>query len=257
VAERSNAGIAHALLEGLARVATAPAVAIGMFAAVRLLELNGTEDWMILGLGARRTILSLMFWSFAYGGVLDRYARNRPTRGYGFFGACGRHVMPLARLSLLPLAVAYAVARFDPGFLISTIVILAVNIVMQFARIRLVVEDRRSAIGSLAAGARFALRNPGAVAILWIAFGLLHIAQGAAYQALSPRFAAGAPATRVVDEASAALAVCLQVLFPYAAATVLFQSRLAHARYTAAPPAVWPESAAAEAIANAEPGIAR
>jgi len=36
----------------------------------------------------------------------------------------------------------------------------------------------------------------------------------------------------------------------------LFQSRLAHAGYTAAPPAVWPESASAEAIANAAPTIA-
>jgi hypothetical protein len=35
-----------------------------------------------------------------------------------------------------------------------------------------------------------------------------------------------------------------------ASATVFFQSRLAHAGYTAAPPLQWPESPAAEAIAN-------
>jgi hypothetical protein len=35
-----------------------------------------------------------------------------------------------------------------------------------------------------------------------------------------------------------------------AAAVSLFQSRLAHAHYTAAPEPVWPDSPAAEAIAN-------
>jgi hypothetical protein len=42
-------------------------------------------------------------------------------------------------------------------------------------------------------------------------------------------------------------------LAAYASATVLFQSRLAHAEYTAAPPLVWPDSPAAEAIVNAAP----
>ena len=41
------------------------------------------------------------------------------------------------------------------------------------------------------------------------------------------------------------------VLLPlYASAIALFQSRLAHAGYTAAPPLQWPESPAAETIAN-------
>jgi len=36
----------------------------------------------------------------------------------------------------------------------------------------------------------------------------------------------------------------------YASAIALFQSRLAHAGYAAAPPLEWPESPAAEAVAN-------
>ena len=52
-----------------------------------------------------------------------------------------------------------------------------------------------------------------------------------------------------------ALSLWQATLFPYATGVALFQSRLAHAGYTAAPPAVWPESASAEAIANAAPTI--
>jgi hypothetical protein len=37
----------------------------------------------------------------------------------------------------------------------------------------------------------------------------------------------------------------------HASGIALFQSRLAHAGYTAAPPQEWPESPAAEAIVNA------
>ncbi len=253
MAERSNAGIAHALLEGLARVAKAPAVAIGMFAAVRLLDMGATEEWTALGAGGRTAILSLAFWSFAYGGVIDRYARNRPTRGYGFFGACGRHAMPLARLAIVPLVVAVLLARLHPGAVVASIVLI-VDVVMQFARVRLVVEDRRSAIGSLTAGIRFIVRNAGAAAVLWIVVVLVYVGQESAYRSLSIRLAGDARIARAFDDAWMALALWLQVLFPYAAATVLFQSRLAHAAYTAAPPAVWPESAAAEAIANAAPG---
>ena len=43
----------------------------------------------------------------------------------------------------------------------------------------------------------------------------------------------------------------LKLLF-YASETAFFQGALAHAAYTAAPAVVWPESPAAEAIANAD-----
>jgi hypothetical protein len=43
----------------------------------------------------------------------------------------------------------------------------------------------------------------------------------------------------------------VKLLF-YASQAALFQSALAHATYTAAPPLVWPESPAAEAVTNRE-----
>jgi hypothetical protein len=45
------------------------------------------------------------------------------------------------------------------------------------------------------------------------------------------------------------------MLWMYASGVALFQLRLAHAGYTAAPRIEWPESPAAEAIANAPRSI--
>ncbi len=50
-------------------------------------------------------------------------------------------------------------------------------------------------------------------------------------------------------EVEAAILLLL-TLSLYASATALFQARLAHASYTAAPPIEWPESPAAEAMTN-------
>ena len=43
----------------------------------------------------------LVLWSFLSGGVLDRYARMRPTRSSGFFSACGTHFWRFLRLGVL------------------------------------------------------------------------------------------------------------------------------------------------------------
>ena len=47
------------------------------------------------------TLAWLVIWSFLSGGVLDRLARNRPTRTAGFFAACGTHFWRFLRLGLL------------------------------------------------------------------------------------------------------------------------------------------------------------
>jgi len=254
VTERSNAGVAHALRDGFARIAAAPVVAVGLFVVLRLLELSEDDGWTMIAAGKRRTIVALLFWAFAYGGVIDRYARNRPTRAHGFFAACGGHFLPLVRLAIVPLLVAWSLIVLQPGVVAGSAVVLAVNIVMLFARIRLVVEDRRSAIGAILAGIRFVRRNVVSVAILWVIYAVLHVALGKAANWLT--VPAGHPwIARVIDEAFFALSLWQATLFPYATGVALFQSRLAHAGYTAAPPAVWPESASAEAIANAAPTI--
>jgi hypothetical protein len=56
--------------------------------------------------------------------------------------------------------------------------------------------------------------------------------------------------------AAAAAALETAILLVWlASAVALFQDRLAHAGYTAAPPLTWPESPAAEAIGYAAPTI--
>jgi hypothetical protein len=222
----------------------------------------------------------MVIWSFLVGGVLDRYARGRPTRAHGFFAACGTHFWRFLRLGIAAAAV-YAVLfqwvrpwLFDDGYerlirnmtversafalrlvlyaVFGTLLML-VNVVIDYARIRIVVEDRRSALGALIAGARFVAREKGSV--------LLYLLNALAFLVLVLVYALAAPgAPRAGFSMWVVFAVgelyllgrhYLKLLF-YASETAFFQGALAHASYTAAPPVVWPDSPAAEAIVNAD-----
>jgi len=76
----------------------------------------------------------------------------------------------------------------------------------------------------------------------------------ATYAIVSSRAAPGAAVSYalIVGELYVLARHYLKLAF-YASETALFQSRLAHAGYTASPPVVWPESPAAESIGNATP----
>ena len=228
----------------------------------------------------------LVLWSFLSGGVLDRYARRRPTRVHGFFAACGTHFWRFLRLGILALA-AYAFlfgvvhpAIFETlypawtrdvtvertGFLIRlscyllfAVPLLLVNVVLDYARVRIVVEDRRSAVGAIVAGARFVRRRAGAVLGLYFLNGAAFMALILVYALVSP----GAPRSGWHMWMVLALGELYilgrhysKLLF-YASQVSLFQASLAHASYTAAPAVVWPDSPAAESIANAGPAGVR
>ena len=284
---RSGAGVVYAVRDGVTRVASAPAVLAGTVAVVLLAWLPPHFDagetgrltgvfpwWMWFGrvpLGdpalasaadSRTAIAWLLLGSFAAGGILDRYARNRPTRGRGFFGACGAHFPPMLRLGigtvLIDLAIFTVVlaGRPDNRFRLAAAVVacLAVHLVAHFARVRLVVEDRRSAIGAWLAGWRFARRHAATVG-LYVLFSAAAAGGVLLYAAIEPP-ADGS--NRRMSAVAGALFIALDaalMLVAYASAVVLFQARLAHAEYTAAPPIVWPESPAAEAIANGSPSL--
>ena len=232
--------------EGLTRAASAPAVLAGAIAV--LWWLDGPWD-------RRTTIAGFLLWAFLAGGIVDRYARARPTRARGFFGACGAHVTALIRLGLL-VVFAHSVLHATLGSRVANPFVMALAIVMLliiavigvYGTLRLVVEDRRSAVGSLLAGARFVRRNP-VSAVMFVVFVFViwgWMAVMAAIAPASPESAAGTllGVVRLAGMAYFGLAV-------YASGIALFQSRLAHAGYTAAPPQEWPESPAAEAIVNA------
>ena len=219
----------------------------------------------------------LVLWSFLSGGVLDRYARMRPTRAPGFFAACGTHFWRFLRLGLLAWLV-YSVLfgqvhpwLFDDlypwatrnmtaersAFAVRLMIYLAFggmlvlcNIVFDYARIRIVVEDRRSAVGALVAGARFVRRHP-PVLRLYLINGACFVLLALLYALVTP----GAPSGFAIWIALAigqfyiVLRHYVKLLF-YASQVAFFQAHLAHAAYTAAPAVVWPDSPAAEAIAN-------
>jgi hypothetical protein len=243
----------------------------------RLLD-NGELAVTIAGI----TIVWMAIWSFLSGGVMDRLARARPIRSQGFFAACGVHFWRFLRLGVLAwIAYGFLFAYVHDwifgwgyesitrdltvertafvirlaGYLLFGALLVLCNIAFDYARVRTVVEDRRSAIGALAAGARFAWRHRGGAGALYLlnagAFLLLVLI----YALLSP----GAPRTGfsgwvvlAVGQAYIMARHYLKLVF-YASEIALFQGALAHASYTAAPAVVWPDSPAAEAIVNAEP----
>jgi len=222
-----------------------------------------------------------VIWSFLSGGVIDRYARGRPTRAHGFFGACGTHFWRFLRIGIVAWLVYAVLFAWVHGWLFEDFygwatrdltvertafairagcyaafgaLLVAASLVFDYARIRTVVEDRRSAVGAILAGMRFVARERRTL-VLYALNSLLFLVLLAVYA-----FAARGASSTGIPLAIALLGGQLYIvarhylkLVFYASQTSLFQSALAHAEYTAAPAVVWPDSPAAEAILNAEP----
>ena len=215
-----------------------------------------------------------LIWLFLSGGILDRLARARPVRTAAFFAACGTFFVRFLRLAVA-VGLAYWVIfgwlhpllfdtlwnrwtrdltsettamqlRFALYALLAA-VLMAVGVVADYARVRAVVEDRRSMLAALAAAIRFVRRRPWRVAALHLLnvgavlliMGLWVLADPPAHWAAWAAFGAGQ--LYIVLRLAAKLAFM-------ASAVAFFQDELAHARYTALPEPVWPESPGVEAI---------
>ena len=219
----------------------------------------------------------LLVWLFLSGGILDRYARQRPTHAQGFFAACGVFFWRFLRLGLVAGAVYWVLFTYVHRWLLDDAydwlivdvsaervaflwrfglyavfgaALVAVNMAMDYAKVRLVVEDRRSAIGALSAALGFLGRNPGRAFGLYALNGLIFLGLLAVWALAAPG-AGGAGLSMWIGFAAtqlyllARLALKLQFM---ASQTALFQRSLAHAGYTAAPIPAWPDSPAADTI---------
>jgi hypothetical protein len=229
----------------------------------------------IIIVGAAAAYLAL--WTFLAGGIIDRYARDRVTRSHGFFAASGVFFFRFLRLGAL-MAAAYGLCfgylhpflfnRVYPNvtrdltverraFLVRislyaafAVCLAACNILFDYAKVRAVVEDRRSMIAAVGAAARFIGRNWPAALGLYLVDVAWFIIVLAAYAAVAP--GAGSAgwsmwAGFVIGQLYVLGRLWVKLVF-WASETALFQGRLAHAGYVAAPSREWPDSPMAEAI---------
>lgn len=210
---------------------------------------------------------------FLLGGVLDRLARNHAIGAAAFFSACGTYAVRFSRLAVIATGVYWLLLVPYHGWLFESLYpalvaevtvertafayrtvlyaaflapLFLANLVFDYAKVRAVVEDRRSMIGAVAAAWRFVRRNPGTALSLYALDALLFLLTIGVYYLIAP----GADQDTLAF-AAGQLYIVLRVMvrLQFAASQIaLFQGRLAHAGYVARPVPRWPDSPAAEAI---------
>jgi hypothetical protein len=218
----------------------------------------------------------VVFWVFVSGGVIDRLARGRPLGVAPFFAACGAFFVRFLRLGVVVGAAYWALFAWLHPYLLGTLYdrysrdmteerdvialrlalyaafllpVAIVSLIADFAKVRAVVEDRRSMLGAITSAVRFVRRRWARVLGLY----LLNIAAAAVILRLWLQVAPAADApvwlALLLGQVYILFRIWAKLAF-MASETAFFQGELAHAGYTAAPVPAWPESAAAEAIKN-------
>ncbi len=245
------------------------------FAAV-MKNLSGVADAegvpaVMASLVASQLIVSM----FLIGGVLDRLARDRSVGAGAFFSACGVYCVRFFRLGIMAALIYWLLfGWFHPWlfdavyprltanltvertaffyrvvlYVIFAVPVVFANLVFDYAKVRAVVEDRRSMIGAVSAGARFVLRNPATLG-LYTLNSLLFLLVIGLYFLIAPGGTSNLLAF-AIGQLYIVLRVVVRLQFA-ASQTALFQGRLAHAGYVARPVPKWPDSPAAEAIGPA------
>jgi hypothetical protein len=239
---------------------------------------RGSRPSALLLLGAAY----LLLWLFLAGGILDRYARNRPTRSHEFFTACGMYFVRFLRLAPIIGVAYYVLFRYVHSWLLDGLydrvthdltvertaffwragfyalfglLLIAVNVILDYAKVRAVVEDRRSMIGAVGAGLRFVRRNIGAVAALYALDALLFVVVIVLYGLVAP--GAGSSGALMwlgflVSQMYLLARLWVRLVF-FASSASLFQGRLAHSGYVASAPVSLPEPPIVEHALSLEP----
>ncbi len=210
---------------------------------------------------------------FLVGGVVDRLARDRGVGAGAFFASCGVFFVRFIRLGLIasyvywmlfgpfhqwlfddlyPSLIADVTVERTAFFIrlglyaVFAVPVLFFNILFDYAKIRAVVEDRRSMIGAVVASWRFIRRHPIDVWALYKFNALLFLIVIGIYYLIAPGGNANLLAF-AIGQIYIVLRVIVRLQFT-ASQTAYFQSQLAHAGYVARPVPKWPDSPAAEAI---------
>lgn len=203
-------------------------------------------------------------WLFLTGGIIDRYARGRRVGAAGFFAASGTFFFRFLRLGIAAGLVYWLLFAYVHEWLftkwyvnmtrdvpfertvfswrllmygIFTALLALTTTLFDYAKVRAVVEDRRSMAGALVAAMRFIMRHPARVAGVYLLNAALFLAVIAMWAFVAPG-AGGAGASMWAGVLAsqcyilARLVVKLQFL---ASETALFQRSLAHWGYTAVP----------------------
>ena len=209
----------------------------------------------------------LILWVFLSGGIIDRLARDARSPAPRFFAACGACFLPLLRLTLITLVsywavltyVAPALARVADGagetthlalYGVLATTLFALSLILDYARVRLVVEDRRSAIGAIAASLRMLrahfARMLGVQAAFWLLLVVWIAARGAVAQSALPPDAGATSFTLALLFAGGELLAKLSLT---GAQVSLYQQTLASAGWVARQTPAWPDEATADTAA--------
>lgn len=238
---------------------------------------RGTRPGAIIWLG----IAYLVLWLFLAGGIIDRYARDRPIRSHGFFAACGAYFSRLLRLAPIMGLAYYVLFRYVHRWLfhdfyaratrevpvertaflwrlalyaVFGLMLITTNAIFDYAKVRAVVEDRRSMLGALVAALRFVRRHAGTVATLYFLDGLLFVGVLALYAIVAPGAGEAGPVMWLgfaVSQLYLLARLWVRLVF-FASEVSLFQHHLAYTGYIATSPVRLPEPAIAEQLAGSK-----
>jgi hypothetical protein len=218
----------------------------------------------------------VLLWIFLSGGVLDRLARGRPIGVVAFSGACGVYGLRFLRLAIPIGACYWGLFRWLHPWLFGAVLdhlvvraaseaaqttvraaltvvflllLMTVSLVADFAKVRIVVEDRHSILSAVPAAMRFIRRRPLRSVGLYLLNSLAAVVLARLWLQVAPGSAGPDWVALLLAETYFVARLWARLAF-MASEVVFFQGELAHAVYTAAPEPVWPDSPAVEAIRN-------
>jgi len=201
----------------------------------------------------------VLLWLFLAGGIISRYAGDEAAPMRGFFSACRRYFFRFVRLGILtalvygllfgalhPLLFTRVYPRLVGGvgvertafmirgglYLVFVLLLAAANIVFDYAKIRAVVEDRRSMLVALAASWRFIVRHPAGAVGVYLLDAALFLATLVAYAFVAPGgggIGVMAWAAVVIGQAYIAGRLCVKLLF-WASETAMVTAALSGPR---------------------------